>query len=161
MGFTAHILVLGSLAEKEAKLMCVEQSDGALAHHPQGQLMGDYSVRYVCPLPLGHKTGYVAFVSLSQNSFLSPPFRSVRVYEGSWAVSTPSLTFIPNLGSDPCQQGPWKARVPFVGQLLTRAFPLQRREEPVHHSQRGVWSWQDGVGQVCHALLHHSQWLGQ
>lgn len=42
MGFTAHILVLGSLAEKEAKLMCVEQSDGALAHHPQGQLMGDY-----------------------------------------------------------------------------------------------------------------------
>lgn len=141
--------------------MCVEQSDGALAHHPQGQLMGDYSVRYVCPLPLGHKTGYVAFVSPSQNSFLSPPFRSVRVYEGSWAVSTPSLTFIPNLGSDPCQQGPWKARVPFVGQLLTRAFPLQRREEPVHHSQRGVWSWQDGVGQVCHALLHHSQWLGQ
>ena len=73
----------------------------------------------------------------------------------------PSLTFIPNLGSDPCQQGPWKARALLCGQRLTRAFPLQRWEEPVHHSQRGVWSWQDGVSQVCHALLHHGQWLGQ
>lgn len=42
MVFTAHILVLGSLAETDAKLICVEQSDGALARQPQGQLMGDY-----------------------------------------------------------------------------------------------------------------------
>ena len=84
------------------------------------------SVRYICIfLPLGHKIGYVVFVS-PQNSFLSPPFRSVEMYEGSWAVSMPSLTFIPNLGSDPCQQGPWKARALLCGQRLTRAFPLQR-----------------------------------
>lgn len=37
----------------------------------------------------------------------------------------------------------------------------QRREEPVHHSQRRVRRRQDGFGKVRHAVLRHGGRLGE
>ena len=112
------------------------------------------------PLTLGHKIGYVAFVSPSQNSFLSPTFRSVQMYKVGLFPHHPShLSLIWAQTLVNRVLGRWECLS--VASNWPGPFPFQRREEPVHHSQRGVWSRQDGVGQVCHALLHHGQWLGQ
>lgn len=38
-------------------------------------------------------------------------------------------------------------------------FLLQRWKEPVYHSERWVWSWQNCLCKICYAFLCHSQQL--
>lgn len=116
---------------------------GAL--HPERAWPSD---RRAAPLPVGHKEGRVPFASPFRTPFLLPLCRScplpssLRDRDAPGRAQAAGSSAFPRPAPDQC-------------------FPFQRREEPVHHRQRGVRSRQDGVRQVRHALFRHGGRLGQ